>query len=140
MTTLPSLSIRQPWAWAIVHAGKDIENRSWSTNFRGRCLIHAAKGMTRLEYEECLGFAHGLSCTRPFPSGLTLPSFGSMPRGGIVGVVDIVDCVTESPSPWFSGRFGFVLRNARPLPFHPCKGRLGVCPVDYPHEVEAWTR
>lgn len=24
-----ALSIRQPWAWAILCAGKDIENRSW---------------------------------------------------------------------------------------------------------------
>ena len=23
-----ALSIRQPWAWAILHAGKDVENRS----------------------------------------------------------------------------------------------------------------
>ena len=34
-----ALTIRQPWAWAILHASKDIENRGWSTNFRGRfCL------------------------------------------------------------------------------------------------------
>lgn len=24
-----ALSVRQPWAWAIIHAGKDIENRTW---------------------------------------------------------------------------------------------------------------
>ena len=29
------LSIRQPWAWAIIHAGKDIENRCWPTSYRG---------------------------------------------------------------------------------------------------------
>lgn len=31
MLDLPelALSVRQPWAWAIIHAGKDIENRSW---------------------------------------------------------------------------------------------------------------
>ena len=49
------------------------------------------------------------------------------PHGGhIVGKVDIVDCVTESESPWFFGRHGFVLANpvafARPV---PCKGALG---------------
>ena len=38
---MPALSIRQPWAWAILHAGKDIENRSWRTAFRGEVLIHA---------------------------------------------------------------------------------------------------
>lgn len=30
MTSLDfALSVRQPWAWAIIFAGKDIENRSW---------------------------------------------------------------------------------------------------------------
>ncbi|WP_409188395.1 hypothetical protein [Bradyrhizobium sp. RDM4] len=23
-----ALSVRQPWAWAIIHGGKDVENRS----------------------------------------------------------------------------------------------------------------
>ena len=49
---LPALSIRQPWAWMILNAGKDIENRSWQTDYRGRFLIHAAKGMTQDEYEK----------------------------------------------------------------------------------------
>ena len=45
-----AISIRQPWAWAIVHAGKDIENRDWSTRYRGPVCIHAAKGMTKDEF------------------------------------------------------------------------------------------
>lgn len=43
MKTIPCLSIRQPWAWAIVHGYKPIENRTWNTGFRGRLLIHAGK-------------------------------------------------------------------------------------------------
>lgn len=50
--------------------------------------------------------------------------------GGIVGEVEIVDCVDESESPWFFGKFGFVLRNAKPLPFRAHKGRLGFFDVD----------
>ena len=46
---MKALSIRQPWAWLIVHGRKDIENRSWRTKFRGRFLVHAAQGMTRRE-------------------------------------------------------------------------------------------
>ena len=46
------ISIRQPWASLIIHHGKDIENRDWGTNVRGRVLIHAAKGCTREEWEE----------------------------------------------------------------------------------------
>ena len=34
--TLPAgraLSVRQPWAWAICHGWKDIENRTWRSGF-----------------------------------------------------------------------------------------------------------
>ena len=54
-----------------------------------------------------------------------LPEYEALQRGGIIGEAEIVDCVDHSASPWFVGPFGFVLRNARPLPFRPLKGRLG---------------
>lgn len=128
MTDLPelALSIRQPWCWAILNAGKDIENRDWNSRFRGHICLHASKGMTRFEYEDCLATMHAISEGRPFPSGLTLPAFEELQRGGIVGTVEIIDCVAESMSPWFFGRFGFVLRNVRPTEFIPVKGALGL--------------
>jgi hypothetical protein len=60
------------------------------------------------------------------------------PAGGIVGVADIVDCVTASKSPWFVGNFGFVIANARPLPFYACRGALGFWKCEYP--MELWER
>ncbi len=56
-----ALSVRQPWAWAIIYASKDIENRSWQAvnhglRQRGRIAIHASKGMTREEYEDASEF------------------------------------------------------------------------------------
>lgn len=47
---MKALSIRQPWAWAILHTGKSVENRDWYTEYRGRVLLHASKGCTRAEY------------------------------------------------------------------------------------------
>ncbi|MEV6967602.1 hypothetical protein AB0M47_21105 [Hamadaea sp. NPDC051192] len=38
---MQALTVRQPWAWAIAHAGKVVENRSWSTSYRGLLAIHA---------------------------------------------------------------------------------------------------
>ena len=115
-----ALSIRQPWAWLILN-GKDVENRQWPTRFRGRFLIHASKGMTHDEYED------GLSLAAVINPDLVVaaPSFGAMQRGGIVGEVELVDCVTTMRSKWFFGRYGFVLRDAKPLPFVPYKGQLG---------------
>lgn len=40
---MKALSVKQPWAWAIIHAGKDIEKRTWRTDYRGPLLIHAGK-------------------------------------------------------------------------------------------------
>ena len=120
---MKALSIRQPWAHMIVHCGKDIENRVWPTRFRGRVLIHASKGMTAEEYEDALDFAF-----RPCgidPATLSIPRAHLLDRGGIVGSVEIVDCVTRSDSPWFMGTYGFVLRNPVVLPFRPYRGALG---------------
>lgn len=129
---MKALSIRQPWAWLILNAGKDIENRDWPTLLRGRILIHASKVMTRNEYEDALMTAKSISLDHPFPEGLTLPAPEELHRGGIVGSVEIVDCVQESASPWFFGEFGFVLKEARSLPFYPYKGALGFFDVSLP--------
>ena len=124
-----AISIRQPWAWAIIHAGKDIENRDWQTKFRGPVCIHAAKGMTRGEYadanrtiQRAVGVVDQAWLDRWH--GVTA-SPQRMMFGGIIGVADIVDCVGASESPWFFGRYGFVLKNARPVEFVPVRGALG---------------
>ena len=115
-----ALSIRQPWAWHILNSGKDVENRNWPTKFRGRVLVHAAKGCTKAEYED----GNDPLWATGGPT-IELPPLTDLDRGGIVGSVEIVDCVAVSDSPWFCGAFGFVLRDPRPLPFVPWKGALG---------------
>ncbi|QMV03986.1 ASCH domain-containing protein [Devosia sp. D6-9] len=118
-----ALSIRQPWCWAILEAGKDIENRKWWTSRRGPICIHASSGMTRVEYD--LATQYVTSIRPQFAPVLKVPAFDALERGGIVGVVDIVDVVTGSASPWFFGQYGFVLANASPVPFIPVKGKQG---------------
>ena len=122
---MKALSIRQPWAWLIVNGLKDIENRSRRTHFRGRILVHASKTMTRGDYEACALFCSSLP-EGALPAGVEFPTFESLQAelGGIVGEVEIVDCVEDHASPWFCGWFGYVLRDARKLPFRPCKGAL----------------
>lgn len=140
---MKALSIRQPWASLILKARKDVENRCWPTTVRGRILIHAAKGMTRAEHEDAIAFAVEAIRSDPRNAGagrtVTLRELGfafdELPRGGIVGSVEIVDCVRTSESPWFVGEFGFVLRDPRPLPFMPWKGQLGF--FDVPDEAYA---
>jgi hypothetical protein len=126
-----ALSIRQPWAWMVVHGGKHIENRRWNTRFRGEFLIHAAKGMTRGEYADALIWAHDRGLSGAFRN---IPSPSSIERGGIIGIARLVDVVRpdvpDYPDlcgrPWhMHEQFGFVLEDVRPLPFLPLKGSLG---------------
>ncbi|MDO8934199.1 MAG: ASCH domain-containing protein [Rhodocyclaceae bacterium] len=112
---IPVLSIRQPWAWLIVNGHKDIENRTWATQFRGRLLIHAGK------VPDKWAEADYLSCEENH--GIKIPR--DLPLGGIVGEATIIDCVDVSDSPWFLGPFGFVLCDQKPLLFVPLRGRLG---------------
>jgi hypothetical protein len=128
---MPALSIRQPWAWLIVHGFKDIENRGWPTQFRGAVLIHAGKTLTRDYYDEQ---ASAIARAGLMPPGF--PPFDELPRGGVVGQARIVDCVSESSSPWFiAGGYGFVIRDAMPLPFMPERGKLGFFDVRVAREV-----
>lgn len=118
-----ALSVRQPWAWLIVNGHKDIENRVWSTRYTGPLLIHASKGMTRAEYDDV---ADMLANELPFMSmGIKLPDPNFIERGGIVGIAHCNGSVDVCASPWFFGPYGFVLSQARPLPFIPFKGMLG---------------
>lgn len=122
---MKALSIRQPWASLVIHGGKDIENRTWHTKLRGRFLVHAAKGMTSAEYAAACNFCHQNCLPQP-------PCFDELPRGGIIGSVDLVDSVDTSDSPWYMGNKGFVLRDPRALPFTPLKGRLNFFEVPQP--------
>ena len=124
-----ALSIRQPWAWLIVNGFKDVENRSWPTNYRGRFLVHAGKTLSVADYDAALLFVEGI-----YPNLVSrIPAMESLPLGGVVGLARLVDCVREHPSRWFTGGvsqgdgFGFVLdvAHAEPLPFMPWKGRQG---------------
>lgn len=125
LETLPILSIRQPWAWAIINVGKDIENRTWKTNYRGRFLIHAAKGCTQAEYYDAKDFCLYALDQKFRGKGIVFPAWQNSVRGGIVGVAEIVDCVDRHDSQWFFGPYGFVIRNAQPVEFRPLKGALG---------------
>lgn len=129
------ISVRQPWAFLIIRpdltdpaeraaayaAGhiKDIENRDWGTKRRGRVLVHASKGMTRSEYDDVEYFLASSGIE------IKLPPIDKLQRGGIIGSVEIVDCVDRSSSRWFFGHYGFVLKDARPMPFMPYTGSLG---------------
>lgn len=132
----PVLSVRQPWAFAILHGGKDVENRPRRSHYRGRLLIHASAGMTVDEAEGCRDFIAAQGLRGPWCEGVKAME---LPRGVILGTVDMVDCVEDSPSPWFMGKFGYVIANPRPFASPiAAKGALGFWRV--PGDLEAAVR
>jgi hypothetical protein len=123
---MKALSIQQPWAWLIVNGYKDIENRTWGTRFRGTVLVHAGKKIDR----------EGYQYIRLYFPDIPVPPIEQLEVGGIVGQCDIVDCVSRNESKWFFGPYGFVIQNAKPLPFRPLPGKLGFFDVDLTFQPE----
>lgn len=129
-----ALSIQQPWAHLIVTGVKDVENRTWPHGFRGPVLIHAGKTIDEFAVSMLRrGFhpAHrGLPDGSPAPLRLELPE--TWQTGGIVGVAEVTDCVNfYGGSDWFQGPYGYLLANAKPLPFMPLRGQLGFFRATY---------
>jgi hypothetical protein len=118
---MKALSVRQPWAWLIVNGYKDVENRTWSTEYRGPLLIHAGWHLDP-EIEQVRGELAEM--------GIEVPA--DLPRGGIVGRVVVVECVTAHDSEWFSGPYGFVLESPEGLAFRPLRGKPGIFEVEVP--------
>jgi len=124
MIQLPTLSIRQPWAIAILQYGKDVENRQWKfgKKYRGPILLHASKTLTNNEYLE------GLAA---MPAGTAIgsfPHFEMVPRGGIVGACylqDILDPIERDEGWAMSGCRRLMLRQPVSLPFRQLPGALG---------------
>lgn len=107
---IKALSIKQPYPHHIFHDGKDVENRDWATRGRGWTIVHAGVSKTELDMSDAREAA--------------------MPRGGVVGMMRITDCVEVMDSQWFLGRYGFVIGEAFPLPLVPCRGMLGFFNLD----------
>lgn len=127
---MKALSLTQPMAWAIFH-GKDIENRTWSTKFRGRVMIHASQKFDWEHYTWIVENANRLGCNPP-------PFKSDFIFGAILGEVDIIDCIRGHGSRWaFHDQYNLVLGNAiaydKPI---PCKGKLGFFESDIPVRQE----
>jgi hypothetical protein len=92
-TKVRAITLWQPWASLIVCGTKKIETRSWSTKIRGTVAIHAAKKVP-LEAIQLLAtkaFQEGLKILLPINMKYIIMEF--LPRGKVIGTVDIIDCV-----------------------------------------------
>jgi hypothetical protein len=120
---LPALSIRQPWAWAILElppeVWKDCENRSKpipAKYLNTPVLIQTGQKPYHLDAWDMIQQASG---HRPPPKE-------DLPLGQLVGACIFTDCVTRHGSQWFFGDYGWVIgpRVAFEEPVI-CTGQLG---------------
>lgn len=122
-----AITVRQPWAWAIVHGGKDVENRSRNIagSYRGPVAIHAGLG----------AFAKDNDASRALVAAHGSETPTTLHFGAIIGVVDLVDahepdwCQGDSAcSRWaMADHHHLVLADPRPLATPmPYKGALGL--------------
>lgn len=85
---MKAISILQPWAQLVVTGEKKIETRSWKTGHRGWLAIHVSQRFRDSQRE--------LASQEPFRGALGRHGFKSasaLPRGVIVGLVKLTDCV-----------------------------------------------
>lgn len=112
------LSVRNPWAHAIIHLGKSIENRMWRTKYRGPLAIHTGRAD-----------AAAASINKHWPSEIILPERVKLAYGAIIGIVDLIDCVPAEDvcdDPWTIGPWCWILANPRPITPVPMAGRLQI--------------
>jgi hypothetical protein len=159
------LTVRQPWAWAIIHGGKDVENRvrNLAGDYRGPIAIHA--GLAVFE-EEGGGYPEVVRAIESEIQGYRVsddylwevaddldPEDPRFVYGAILGVVDLVgahrtqgngECRPAGLgwcSRWAESGDLWHLRLADPRPLTapiPFKGALGLRTL--PDDVEAQIR
>jgi hypothetical protein len=114
--TPPALTIRQPGVEFILRYGKNVENRTWTTSYRGWLALHASQVAEPLDEE--------------IREAFEIPA--DLPLGAIVGVARLVEIhhcpAGRSCSPWARpGVYHWRISDPRPLPEPiPARGHLGL--------------
>ena len=131
------LTLKQPWAWMVIHGTKDVENRSWVNAIleglvarREPFAVHAGRAMSTAYYMEAVWYAKGQdpAIVVPYPQELVF--------GAILGTV--VPAKIYSPEDWdvqrrwhMKDQYGWQLEERTPLPrYVPAKGKQGFWTVD----------
>ena len=135
---MKAITVKQPWADAILLFGKCWENRSWVTNYRGKLAIHAGLGwdQTGVDFIKRI---HSHRISDVFFQEATKR------KGMIVGITDLVGCfrLSDQPKgsfgPWATGPNCWKLNAPRTLLFPiVISGAQGLWNVPEPTERMIW--
>jgi hypothetical protein len=118
------LSIKNPWAYLIVSGIKDVENRSWKTNYRGKLLIHSTQTPIKFNTYDELFTTDQIKSIKEYNI-----NFNKLFNSAIIGESELVDCIQNSNSIWAeSGQWHWVLSNQKIYenPILNIKGSLSI--------------
>lgn len=135
---MKALSVRMPWAYFICAGLKPVENRDWplpKSMYGQRIYVHAGRTVDTYCFDDkALGWSLSEDIRVKLPKDFDWSvgkDYMLQALGAIIGEVTITGQVDSSPSPWFVGPYGFLLRDAvlyeRPI---VCRGQLGFFEVN----------
>lgn len=110
------ITVRAPWAQAILDLGKNVENRSWYRKYKGELFIHCGHG--KVSNQELADF---------WPRSIKLPEINPRDLGCIIGKVELVEVTSDYDSVWaIPGQRHWILEKPVRITPIPCKGQLGI--------------
>lgn len=122
---MKALSLSRPWTTLVLHHGKDVENRTWASSYRGPLVVHGALSFDR-RAESWAIYALGRS---------PLSGYERDHPTGLLGTVELVaQCLATKRAegcdcgPWaMPEQVHWRLADPRPFPEPiPCRGALGL--------------
>lgn len=152
---MKALTIRQPWAWAVMAGGKTVENRTRGTKHRGTLAVHAGREWSTRGGQDPRVYSAIALFTRAFEhtAGIIDPALhhDRIAFGALLGTVELVDSHPDTGCcrPWGESAYEeaggktrtvlhhLVLEDPRPLAEPvPCRGALGLwtVPEDLLHD------
>ncbi|MDO9179128.1 MAG: ASCH domain-containing protein [Agitococcus sp.] len=117
----------QPWAWLFINGILRIDDRTWSTAYRGRLWIHASKKVHEPFYAELKKNQE-----------LALPPLTQLEQGGLIGYTDLTACLAPGEGDYPlglrahggpGGHYGLMLEHPVKTPFEPIRGLPGIFKV-----------
>ena len=125
---MKAISIKQPWAAAIMLGEKTIETRTWATEYRGPLLIVASKMPDKAMLEYTASLYADLEARKRYLNNLQY--------GKAIAIADLAECRPMKSSDMDAAMcdlyaaFSWVLKSIRPIEPFPVKGQLGIYDVN----------
>ncbi|HTU63839.1 MAG TPA: hypothetical protein VMF89_35485 [Polyangiales bacterium] len=131
-SSMKALTLHAPWAWAIAHAHKRVENRTWKPPqwiVGQRIAIHAGRSLGDAESQEiCRDKIEEVGITPPqaWPRSLivcTAVVAGFVDDDGLNGGAHVL---SAKDAAWYCGPVGWLLHDVQLVEPVVCKGALGL--------------